>query len=219
MVLFSPEDLARRAAELGMPAVAMTDRDGLYGAARFVDACRRAGVRPILGSTLTVRDAATGRDSDATLLARLTPPATRTCAGSSPTRTTTGNGATRTRSTPRCWRTPRAWWALLGPDSVPGRHARAGRPDRAAAAAAPFGEAFGRWAFVSVRNRLEPAARRELRALLRLAADAGLRPVATNGVRYLVPGDAFLGLCPLSACAPSCPSPRTTSGEPMPRAT
>src|SRR5437879_13648158 len=37
----SPEDLARRAAELEMPAVAMTDRDGLYGAARFAAACAR----------------------------------------------------------------------------------------------------------------------------------------------------------------------------------
>src|SRR5437867_9833012 len=53
---FSPEDLARRAAGLGLPAVALTDRDGLYGTARFVDACRKAGMKPILGATLTVRD-------------------------------------------------------------------------------------------------------------------------------------------------------------------
>ena len=52
---FSPEQLARRAAALGMPAVAMTDRDGLYGAARFVRACEAVGVRPILGASLTVR--------------------------------------------------------------------------------------------------------------------------------------------------------------------
>ena len=52
---FSPEELALRAAQLGMPAVAMTDRDGLYGAARFVSACNQAGVRPILGATLTIR--------------------------------------------------------------------------------------------------------------------------------------------------------------------
>jgi DNA polymerase III alpha subunit len=50
-----PEEAAARAAEHGMRAVALTDRDGLYGAARFVDACRTAGVRPILGATLTVR--------------------------------------------------------------------------------------------------------------------------------------------------------------------
>src|SRR5438128_1896744 len=51
---FSPEELAVRAAELGMPAVALTDRDGLYGATRFVAACQRVGVRPVLGATLTI---------------------------------------------------------------------------------------------------------------------------------------------------------------------
>ena len=51
----SPEQLAYGAAELGMPAVAMTDRDGLYGVARFVKACADAGIRPILGASLTVR--------------------------------------------------------------------------------------------------------------------------------------------------------------------
>ncbi|HEX6331079.1 MAG TPA: DNA polymerase III subunit alpha [Actinomycetota bacterium] len=56
---FSPEALARRAAELGMPAVALTDRDGLYGAARFVEACEREGVRPILGASVTVRESGT----------------------------------------------------------------------------------------------------------------------------------------------------------------
>jgi len=58
---FSPEDLARQASELEMPAVALSDRDGLYGAARFAAACEREGVRPILGATLTVRDPSPGR--------------------------------------------------------------------------------------------------------------------------------------------------------------
>jgi error-prone DNA polymerase len=52
---FTPEQLVRRVAELGMPAVAMTDRDGLYGAARFVRACQLEGVQPILGASVTVR--------------------------------------------------------------------------------------------------------------------------------------------------------------------
>src|SRR2546427_10686502 len=51
---FSPEELAVRAAELEMPAVALTDRDGLYGATRFVAACQQVGVRPVLGATLTI---------------------------------------------------------------------------------------------------------------------------------------------------------------------
>src|SRR2546423_8041558 len=56
---FSPEALAQRAAALGMPAVALTDRDGLYGAARFVAACAQVGVRPLLGATLTTEARAT----------------------------------------------------------------------------------------------------------------------------------------------------------------
>src|SRR5918992_2698920 len=51
---YSPEELARRAAESGMSAVALTDRNGLYGAVRFTDACRQVGIKPILGSWLTL---------------------------------------------------------------------------------------------------------------------------------------------------------------------
>ena len=35
-----PADLVVRAAEHGMPALALTDRDGLYGAVKFALACR-----------------------------------------------------------------------------------------------------------------------------------------------------------------------------------
>ncbi len=45
-----PEDLAHRAAELELPAVALVDRNGLYGAPRFLRACREAGVRPLVGA-------------------------------------------------------------------------------------------------------------------------------------------------------------------------
>ena len=40
-----PEQLAARAAELGLPAVALLDRNGVYGAQRFSVACREQGVR------------------------------------------------------------------------------------------------------------------------------------------------------------------------------
>ena len=49
------KDLFERAQAFKLPAVAMTDRDGLYGAARFVRACQREGVAPILGASITVR--------------------------------------------------------------------------------------------------------------------------------------------------------------------
>jgi DNA polymerase III subunit alpha len=41
--------LAKRAAELGMPAVAMTDHGNLYGAIEFYQACKKVGVKPIFG--------------------------------------------------------------------------------------------------------------------------------------------------------------------------
>ncbi len=45
--------LVARAAELGMPAVAITDHDGTYGAVRFYQAAQKAGITPILGVELT----------------------------------------------------------------------------------------------------------------------------------------------------------------------
>src|SRR6185312_11341458 len=52
-----PADLVARAAEHGMGALALTDRDGLYGAVKFALACRSAGVRPIFGVDLAVAPA------------------------------------------------------------------------------------------------------------------------------------------------------------------
>jgi error-prone DNA polymerase len=51
-----PEQLAERAAQLGLPAVALLDRNGVYGAQRFSVACREQGVRPIIGADLTLED-------------------------------------------------------------------------------------------------------------------------------------------------------------------
>src|SRR4051794_14479250 len=52
-----PADLVARAAEHGMTALALTDRDGLYGAVKFALACRSAGVRPIFGVDLAMAPA------------------------------------------------------------------------------------------------------------------------------------------------------------------
>lgn len=59
-----PEDLVARAAAYEMPALALTDHDGLYGAVRFIWAAETAGIKPILGAELTLTD-----DSHLTLLA------------------------------------------------------------------------------------------------------------------------------------------------------
>ena len=55
-----PADLVARAAEHGMGALALTDRDGLYGAVKFALACRSAGIRPLFGVALAVDPVAGG---------------------------------------------------------------------------------------------------------------------------------------------------------------
>ena len=49
-----PEALIERAAALGYPALALLDRDGVYGAPRFHLAARRAGIKAIIGAELTM---------------------------------------------------------------------------------------------------------------------------------------------------------------------
>jgi DNA-directed DNA polymerase III PolC len=45
----SPQELAKTAADLGMPALGLTDHLSLSGAIEFHDACQQAGIKPILG--------------------------------------------------------------------------------------------------------------------------------------------------------------------------
>ena len=49
-----PHVLVERAVEHGMDTLALTDRDGVYGAVKFVRACQSAGIRPVLGVDLAV---------------------------------------------------------------------------------------------------------------------------------------------------------------------
>ncbi len=52
-----PEALVAEAARLGMPALALCDRDGVYGAVRLHVGGREAGVRALVGCELTMEDA------------------------------------------------------------------------------------------------------------------------------------------------------------------
>src|SRR2546425_13372955 len=52
-----PEALVDHAAALGYPALALLDRDGVYGVPRFHKAALAAGIRPIVGAELTIAGA------------------------------------------------------------------------------------------------------------------------------------------------------------------
>jgi len=58
-----PHVLVQRATEHGMDALALTDRDGVYGAVKFAKACMQTGLRPVFGVDLAV--ARLGKDPGA----------------------------------------------------------------------------------------------------------------------------------------------------------
>ncbi|WP_229900722.1 PHP domain-containing protein, partial [Streptomyces capoamus] len=151
-----PERLAERAAERGMDALALTDRDTLAGTVRFAKACAGAGVRPLFGVDLAVE--------------------AREAVRRERRRTPVRGGAFVDESAPRAtflardggrgWAdlcrlvtaahagdgAPLLPWAgnrgdglvvLLGPDSDVGRALAAGRPDRAAELLVPWREVHG----------------------------------------------------------------------------
>ena len=49
-----PEELIAAAAKLGMPAMALLDRDGVYGAPRFHLAAEKLGLKAHVGADITV---------------------------------------------------------------------------------------------------------------------------------------------------------------------
>lgn len=207
-----PERLAECAAERGMGALALTDRDTLAGTVRFAKACERAGVRPVFGVDLAVESAPTGG-------------AGRTRRPRAPAR----GGAFVDESAPRATflaRDGARGWAelcrlvtaahataatgggqplvarsalpaegltvLLGPDSDVGRALAAGRPDLAAALLVPWREVYGDdLRLEAVHHGREGTGPGSLRLAARtagLAAEQGVRAVLTNAARYADPG-------------------------------
>jgi len=59
----SPRALADRAVSDGASAIALTDRDGLYGAYKHIEACKAVGIAPILGADLAVSSERVCRNS------------------------------------------------------------------------------------------------------------------------------------------------------------
>ncbi|MER5178077.1 DNA polymerase III subunit alpha [Streptomyces sp. NPDC002896] len=208
-----PERLAERAAERGMDALALTDRDTVAGTVRFAKACAQAGVRPLFGAELAV--------------AAPVPPRP----GRAHARTPVRGGAFIDESTPRVTYLARdgarGWAALcrlittahnaegrripedrpvlpwqenrgegltvlLGPASDVGLALAAGRPDRAAVLLAPWREIYGdALRLEAVHHGRQGAGPGSLRLAARtvgFAAEQGIRPVLTNDVRYADPG-------------------------------
>ncbi|HJU12382.1 MAG TPA: PHP domain-containing protein, partial [Candidatus Binataceae bacterium] len=67
----APEELAESAAALGYDAIALGDRDGVYGAPRFYQAARQSGLRAMIGAELSLDNSSFGDGQAAAEPARL----------------------------------------------------------------------------------------------------------------------------------------------------
>lgn len=206
-----PERLAERAAERGMDALALTDRDTLAGTVRFAKACAAAGVRPLFGAELAV-DGPRRQEEAVRAERRRTPVRGGAFVDESTPRVTflARDGArgwaglcrlvTAAHTAPD---TPVLSWSdhhadgltvLLGPDSDVGRALAAGRPDRAAKLLAPWREAYGDALRLEAvwhghgRTGTGPGSLRLAARTVGFAAEQRVRPVLTNAVRYADPG-------------------------------
>ena len=179
----SPAELVARAADYEMPALALTDHDGLYGAVSFIRAAEAAGIKPILGAEITLSGGA-----HLTLLAE----------------TATGY-ANLAQLITLAHRDQPKGTARLDPQHLIAHHeglialsgCRHGPIARAILAGdAPGALTAARWAgrifghdhfFIELQRHYRPGEAHLVRDLCTLAAELGVDTVATGNVHYLEP--------------------------------
>ncbi|GAB3451181.1 DNA polymerase III subunit alpha [Streptomonospora sediminis] len=173
-----PHELVERAAELGMDMLALTDRDGLYGAVKHVRACTAAGIAPVLGANLAVAAPQGGR---ITVLARGRTGWASLC------RLVSAAHAEGARGVPAVSRRALAAHAdglvvLAGPESDVGLAAAQHHLQRAR-------RCLDRWreiaeTAVELVDHYGPGQHRRATAMLRLAEETRTLAVLGNAVRY-----------------------------------
>lgn len=202
------EDLAERAGERGLDALALTDRDSMAGSVRHAKACAAAGVRPLFGVDLAVPPAIVpepagtgGRRSPvkggafvAEAVQRVVMLA-RTAHGWASLCRLTSAAATHSKVA----------WAdvdqaageedlvvLLGADSEVGAALTQGRPDKATRLLAPWRDRFGTALRLGVtchgRPGTGPGFVRGAARILAFADEHDIPAVLSNTVRYADPG-------------------------------
>jgi error-prone DNA polymerase len=178
-----PDELIARAKELELTAIAITDRDGLYGAVRFSEAAREEGIDAIVGAELTLSDGAR-------IVALVKDP--RGYANLS--RLLSRAHMDHPRGAPRISYTELAGGAaglIALADFEAGAPAQAcarGEMAEAVRAAGVLRDIFGRdGCFIEIQRHLLADDGPRIRALTDVARSSGLGVVATGGVAYAVP--------------------------------
>jgi error-prone DNA polymerase len=209
------DGLVQRAAELGMPALALTDHQGMSGAIRFYRACEKAGLAPILGCEVVVETAGVaGEEGDLPPDSRLELPASvgfgrASATGYHLTLLAKDFGGYRNLcqllsrthlrgadvpSIVRLSDLKRFGEGLVGlsgcGNGEASRAVSAGRTGRAAEALRQLAACFSAGDFyVELVHPLTAEGPRTISGLVRVADDLGLPVVATNNVHYLKPAD------------------------------
>ncbi|MFC4245155.1 DNA polymerase III subunit alpha [Gryllotalpicola reticulitermitis] len=193
-----PEHLVPLAAAHGATALALTDRDGLYGAVKHIGACLTAGIRPILGAELAVFDEQGAPLGRAVVLARSDHDGragyAALCRAVSAAHEHSGSPAiTRARLAELA--IGRRMFVLLGPESDVGQAVLDRRMPDARRALAWWTRQFESGAVVVevVCHLAEPGGAGSVTPatrMLELAELAGLSAVLTNAVRYGTPEEA-----------------------------
>jgi len=181
-----PESLAAEAARLGLPALALCDRDGVYGAVRLHMAAKAAGLRALVGCELTMED-----DTVVPVLVATQAGYRGLCAllTTAHLRAPKGEGRVRWAELAEA---AAGLVALTGDEDGPVR--RAWRAQGAAAAAAAGGRLariFGPdTLYVELQRHLLPGEDAENAFLVDWARANGRPLLATNGVRHATPDAA-----------------------------
>jgi len=206
-----PEELVERASALGLEALALTDRDGVYGAVRFAKHAKPTKLGAIIGCELTLdvpelrpkrRSTLTARES--ARLPRLVLLAEDEAGYANLMRAISAaqlRGKKRDARLRLCDLAGKTNGLVALSGSVQGYAEEALLRDDPAAAReryASLGDVFPGAFFIELQHHLRPDDARLVHAQLALAEALGLPSVATNGVAYAGPDDA--ALCDVLTC-------------------
>ena len=189
----SPERLVEVAGQLGLDALALTDRHGFYGVVRFAQAAREVGVRTVFGAEVECGQPAASRgnlvvvadgpDGYVALSRALTAGQLR--GKKSQPQFDVASLAETLRDT--------CWVLTGGADGMLAAALRTGGVDAAGQSLRLLVEAFGRdRLLVELWHHGEPADVWRNDVFIDLAVRAGVQCVATNDVSYAVPADHSL---------------------------
>ncbi|MFM2181302.1 MAG: error-prone polymerase, partial [Actinomycetota bacterium] len=190
--------LVEVAHDLGLSALALTDRHGFYGVVRFAQAARDTGVRTVFGAELSLAfgDLVVIADGPAGYVA-LSQAITDGQLRGSKSKPVFDLESLAQRLGGECF-------VLTGADDGPLARRLRDDPPTARRSLEMLVDAFGRdRVLVEVWNHGDPLDVWRNDALVSLAAECGVGAVATNDVSYATPGDHVLA-CALAAVRHRC---------------